>query len=439
MGTLARDNLATAAPRAVGSGAAAAPPAESGAPPSNRASDSCTGPRFEVLSRHVDSLELSYRGSLKTSVARQLDGLKSIAQSTDLDEQSKAQLVSGDETFAVHERGARYFPYVVENGAFRLKLAARTKASPMPCAYCQVRSEYLVQVGPVQTELELGRILSGLVDLSAPGTVSRIDLALDLCTDFDMEGWSRKAWVTRLRAKTSYSDGERFTGWKLGTHRNPVSMRVYDKSLEIRNVSGKVFLYDLWERNGHIPWDAVWRVEGEFRREALRVSGFNTLSQTVAALGGLWRHLTEDVVRLCVPNADDETRGRWALHPFWAQVAAVAWDDDTRALTSVRRPSAAPSDEYFVRHHKALATSMMARDGYKKPIDAAVALVKLLQRDLERDSAFTGKTPVEALNRIAAAKARRYFTRRNVLPGTPAPPAPLSDAARAYRDASRGR
>jgi len=233
----------------------AAPAGSSDAPPSNRASDSCIDVLFRPLSLHVDSLEVSYRGTLRDGVANRLEGLKQLAQNPDPAEQARAQLIVGDETFLVHDKGAPLFPFVLENGAFYIKLAERSENSPLPCVYCQFRSEYLVQTGPLQAESEVREVLRELVLLGGVDTVSRIDPAVDFVTDVNMEGWSRRSWVTRLRRKTSNSDGEQFTGWRIGTHRNPVSLRLYDKTHELSKSNGKAYLHEIWEKAGHMVSD----------------------------------------------------------------------------------------------------------------------------------------------------------------------------------------
>jgi hypothetical protein len=421
-------------PKRGGAALAGAP----GAPPSNRAPDSCMPSQFQALSLHVDSLELSYRGTLREGVVGRLNALRELARSPSPKEQAKAQLVVRDETLLVRDKGVPLFPYVLENGAFFLKLANRAPSSPLPCVYCQFRSEYLVQVGPINAEAELRVLLRNLLLLDGDETVSRIDLALDFTTDAVMDSWSRRAWVTKIRGKSSYSDGELFTGWRIGSHRNQISLRLYDKTHEISHVSGKTYLYEIWNKAGHLPWNTVWRIEGQFRREALRSFDLDTLPRTVEAFGGLWRHLTNDAVKLCVENPDDATRGRWAESLLWQAIASVDWHSPVRELRREVRPTGAPSNEYFARQFKSLVTSKMARDGEDGAESAAQSLLAILEDALYGDGELTGACPETALRDIAANKARKFFTRRNVPGGTPALPPPDEAAVRAYRDASRG-
>jgi hypothetical protein len=78
---------------------------------------------------------------------------------------------------------------------------------------------------------------------------SRVDLCVDFQTDVDMEGFTRQAWVTRAGAIDAYSRQGNFTGWTIGPG-GPISARLYNKSLEIAQKSGKTFFIDLWKRAG---------------------------------------------------------------------------------------------------------------------------------------------------------------------------------------------
>ena len=342
--------------------------------------------------------------------------------------------VPGDPT----DKGVRYFQYVLENGAFFLKLAQRASGGTLPFAYCQIRSEYLVQVGPRRAVSELRRLLDEIADISRDATVSRIDLAVDFATDHDMESWGRDSWVTRVRSHGSFSDGLKFTGWKIGSHNDPVSLRLYDKTTEIEKVSGKRFLHDIWTASGWCPWDPVWRVEGEFRREGLARFSLTTLDDVLASVGTLWVYLTESVVTLAVPNPGNGQRSRWPLHPLWIAISKVQWDGASRQLERVVRPNGAPSDRYLARAFQSVVTSYMARENALEFARAIRGLTDLLHDYLVKEEQWSWSSPAEALEVRAKLKGRRYHTMRNVSADTRAPPLPEWAAEHAYRRASRG-
>lgn len=96
-----------------------------GAPPSNTAPDNCNSGEdgFKALRWGVDSLYLSYPGELSRESDKQLLALKELARSAEAGDVAKAQLALGSHIFMVKEKGASLFPYILEDGAFRIQLS----------------------------------------------------------------------------------------------------------------------------------------------------------------------------------------------------------------------------------------------------------------------------------------------------------------------------
>ena len=108
-----------------------AEPGRKDAKPSNTASDNCNIPYFKALRWGVDSLYLSYPGELFPEVLDRLKVLKTLAQSQEPGLPAQAQYLVGAHIFEVKDKGAQIFPYVLEDGAFRIQLAKPSKTVPM--------------------------------------------------------------------------------------------------------------------------------------------------------------------------------------------------------------------------------------------------------------------------------------------------------------------
>ena len=104
-----------------------------GARPSNTAPyNSNTGQEwFRALRWGVDSLYLSYPGELSRDSDLRLKELKQLAQSNEPGEVAKAQLPLAGHIFEVKEKGASLFPYILEDGAFRIQLSRPGHKAPM--------------------------------------------------------------------------------------------------------------------------------------------------------------------------------------------------------------------------------------------------------------------------------------------------------------------
>ena len=107
----------------------------------------------------------------------------------------------------------------------------------------------------------------------------------------------------------------------------PHSSAIYDKVLEIRQKSGKIWFLDLWREGG---WDGqapVCRIEFRYKREFLRTFGLVDGAELnhydlLDRLGDLWRYSTSEWLRYCIPTAD-VNRSRWPVHPLWEVIQAA--------------------------------------------------------------------------------------------------------------------
>ena len=225
---------------------------EQGASPSNTApynSNTVVPVSFRLLRRAVDSLYLSFPGTLRPEVFQLLTVLKGKAQSEHLEEQAKAQYLLGEHVFEVKDKGAGLFPFVLDDNAYRIQLSRPGKRLPM--AYVKVSAEYLAFKGPGAVHKELVDLLGVVGSLTGSSSVSRIDLAVDFTASCAMDSWPRQAWVTRARKIDSHSTDQAFTGWSIGMG-GVIGARLYDKVREIAR-SGKAWAMDLWLPGGWLP------------------------------------------------------------------------------------------------------------------------------------------------------------------------------------------
>ncbi len=335
---------------------------EKDAPPSNTASDKCNSGGFVPLRWGVDSLYLSFPGTLADSADKKLSELKRIAQSLQPHEQVKAQYALGDHLFEVKDKGAGMFPYVLQDNCFRISLS-RPAAKSLPLAYVQISSHFLNAVKPHMAERILRELLDQLGDVDPITNVSRIDLYVDFISDVDMESWDRDAWVTRAHTINSYSVKGRFSGWAIGLG-GIMAARLYDKTLELES-SGKDYLKELWAKAGWQEGQKVWRLEFEFKREALTQKGIPSLREVLDHLGGLWAYATDEWLRLTLPSEEDGTRSRWPIHPLWQSLSSVDWGGDSGPLLRRFIMSRVPDDRYILGRSLGLLFSYMAKTGLK--------------------------------------------------------------------------
>ena len=414
-----------------------AEPAFEGAPPSNTAPYNCNDGYFKALRWGIDSLYLSYPGELSRESDASLKALKLLAQSTDPGEVAKAQLALGNHVFEVKEKGASLFPYILEDGAFRIQLSRPGHKAPM--AYVKVSAALLAHIGPVEAEKRLYELLSQLGEIKESANVSRIDLFVDFQTSENMESWDRHAWVTRASSINAYAVSGNFSGWSIGLG-GVISARLYNKLLEIV-VSGKDWILPLWQKAGWETSGVVWRLEFELKREVLTQKGLSKLYEVMNHLNGLWSYATTEWLRLTLPSEDDKTRSRWATHPLWDWLASVDWEGDGGPLSKRFTPTRSPNNLRLFQMACSVIFSFMAKQGFsaKQLYEAHEDLIAKLHDHIEQEAYKLGLPFDQYVEEKLALKRRQYNTAINDPEQEEKRKAKeVADQARAYRKESDG-
>ena len=318
--------------------------------------------RIKILRIGVDSLYLSFQGEILPAIELALADRKLLAQSRQKANQALAQLPVLGHLFEVRAGRQGLFPYVLEDGSFRISLASG-ESRKLPFAYVKISSDLLAHKGPERACDELIAILGELAgDFEIYPTVSRVDLFADFQTVVDLGELHREAWVTRAGAVDSYSRQSQFSGWVIGAG-GPISSRLYDKTLEIKQKKHKAYLLDLWMRAGMVSDLPVWRQEFQLRREVLDQLGIRSFSGLMQNLGGIWGYASQDWLRLAEPQTGDSNRGRWPTHPMWTQLSEIRWRLDDVPLVRRYSPARVPAQDKLFRLSMAVLTSFMAIHG----------------------------------------------------------------------------
>lgn len=372
------------------------------------AQPSITAPANSIrpLRHGIDSLYVSYAGTIDPKTALILQELKTLSQgSTD---QVVAQGVyrTGDHRFTVLPRGCGRFAFVLEDNWFHIELSNACTCA-LPLAYVQIRSEYLTAVGAEEALHTLNGLMLGFGEPKGVATISRIDLFVDFVGEHDLAFQPGVAWVKRCRKRSIHEEANRITGISFGAG-NEVSARLYDKTAETAK-TGKDFLTPLWTAKGWKPDETVWRMEFQARREALPEVLRGATADALPHLGAWWRYLATDWLRLAQPSDSDETRSRWPTHPVWEALASV-WDVPADAPLMQRVDKARPpSDDAIFKSGLWGLSSFMAREGIADYSEGLGEFLHALERYHEDNPLSEGLAAY--MDRKVRLKARRYNTR----------------------------
>ena len=375
-----------------------------GTPPSNTVPNNCNSDYFKLLRFGVDSLYLSYPGELFPEAEKKLADLKAIAQSAESYEQSCAQYPVENHLFEVKDKGARFFPYILEDNAFRIQLS---RSHAMPLAYVKISSEYLTHVSPADAEMALRPVVNHFGAIHESANVSRIDLFVDFTSSVDMESWDRHAWVTRASSINMYTIERNFSGWVIGSG-GLISCRLYDKTLEIEQKSKKYYLHELWKKTGWNGNDKVWRLEFELQREILTQKTLSKLSDVLKHLNGLWSYATTEWLRLALPNPEDQTRSRWPIHPLWGYLSSVDWETNDSPLSPRFNTARIPSDDKLFTMGLSPIISYMARENIHDWEVGTTAYINAMYDHLN-DKCFSFQLPFKNFIKEKVAVKARLF------------------------------
>jgi hypothetical protein len=134
--------------------------------------------------------------------------------------------------------------------------------------------------------------------------LSRADFAFDFhlpVVDFDED-----SFVTQAEKDSQHRKNRKVQTFTFG--RDEIVLRVYNKSDEVNEASGKYWL--------HPPTEDVWRVEWQIRRETLKRFGLRTFEDLFGGCGDALRYLVQEHTSLRVKTADSNN-SRWPIHPLW--------------------------------------------------------------------------------------------------------------------------
>ncbi len=404
-----------------------------GTPPSNTVPYNCNNEYFKLLRFGIDSLYLSYQGELFPEVKERLVKLKQLAQHPEADQQAQAQYAIAGHIFEVKDKGSSIFPYVIEDGAFRISLSKTSKKTPM--AYVKLSSRYLCSNTPIEAETHLRHILSELGILSDYAHVSRIDLCADFVSHENMESWGREAWITRGKKIDAHAVNEKFTGWSIGLG-GKISCRLYNKLIEI-HTSGRTDLIPLWKEAGWIEDEPVWRVEFQLMRDVLAEHGLISLDAVLANLNGLWSYASTEWLRLTLPNPDDQTRSRWPIHPLWGYISSIDWETNLNTLSRSFQATRLPEDKRILALGISSMASFMAKHSIIDFDEGLDRYLLALHQHLQTSGEFLGLSAEDFILEKVRLRGKKFNTILNI-DEAEQKRLEIARAAKDYRKASEG-
>lgn len=217
----------------------------------------------------------------------------------------------GGMEFALSPNGTRSgYPFLISNQQWSIQFGEFND----PSFYVSFRSLALWHKGAKALHdefLQWARSL-GYVPHKPEG-LSRADFAFDVhlpVVDFDED-----SFVTQAEKDSQHRKNRKVQTFTFG--RDEIVLRVYNKSDEVNESSGKYWLHPLWAG----PTEDVWRVEWQIRKETLKRFGLRTFEDLFGGCGDALRYLVQEHTSLRV-KTEDSNNSRWPIHPLWQLLSA---------------------------------------------------------------------------------------------------------------------
>lgn len=288
-----------------------------------------------LLAHNFDTVQESFNFSIPSALAENLDLHKNLAIQRD----SEIEYSFGGERFQMWIGGSQGKRWVLANDDFQIHIGSPKQQWPITVRYL---APGLWEHGydALRKRIEDALWREGLpicegADINRPETwsrLSRVDYAFDFYspkfTSEMVEGNLRKYLLLPAKVKGKlHWEGPRDETLQIGHSKSGLIIQVYDKGREITDMSGKTWMYRVWEREGYYPPEDeiardVWRLEVRFGKEFIKNRGCLTMDHVRDCLQEMLAEalMTRRMVR---PNGDTH-RERWPLHPLWAAAYEAA-------------------------------------------------------------------------------------------------------------------
>lgn len=288
-----------------------------------------------LLGDNFDTVQESYNMVISDALAERLEYHKGMAQERD----TAIEFTFGGELFQIWIGGSQGKKWVIEHDDFQIHFGTPKQSWPITVRY---RAAGLWEYG---FDALKNRVVQCLLKECHPhgpedeweqtSTWQRISM-VHYAFDFFSPDFSAEMYGGKVRGKVLAPSGVKLgvIGTSLrdetiniGYSRPGLIIQVYDKGQEITDMSGKTWMYAVWEREGYYPASDkahdVWRVEIRMGKEYLQNRGILTFDQVQDQLSEL---LAEALFsrRMVEPSATDGHRERWPLHPLWAAAYAAS-------------------------------------------------------------------------------------------------------------------
>lgn len=328
---------------------------------------------YNKVGQGIDTMHLTYYGFPSEDA---LGTLNAIRISPSIDPQSFLVDVAG-QTLKVSPHGMGRFYYALRNEYFVVKLS-RPTLSKFPCAQVQIKSAAFFKYGYDRSLRFANDIVNHYCSVDSI-SLSRLDIYMDIETDYSFKGASRLNFVSRAKAFALYHYGTAFTGVSVGLG-SEVSFRLYDKLLEASQ-QNKAY----WITHYKDCQNPVWRCEFQLSGFALRQYDI-TYQNHLDKLPSLWAYLSGKWLRHVDISHDDSNNRRWCTSSFWSFVSQAFSGADVQPLQRIKQVRTPETVNKVVKRAISAIASFSVGGSYRDFSEVLLDFIDKSQAVLQTDN-----------------------------------------------------
>jgi len=313
-----------------------------------------------IKANGIDTLVISLNGVWKNLAwFSYFSELKKEAQEKSLDVTGRITTEpSGKEwAFIMRPNGSQGFAWLLVGNDFTLRIGQWAISKSRPNVMAEIRSEMLWRLGAQEAcSFIIGLLAEMGIDIEVVKP-SRVDLCLDIL--FPKTAWEKNLIdyaVTKAFDRAVYLQNKRqLKGMSFG--KGDILARLYDKKLEIKQKSHKMWMFDIWGIQ-EIPQDKIMlRIEFQMRRELLIEIKINTLTDLFERQQDVWAYCTKRWLKF-QDNIDLHRENRNTMK--WWQVVQEGYSKAQGANPGIREHILKLDMERLARQAYGILLSFMA-------------------------------------------------------------------------------
>ena len=321
---------------------------------------------MNVLSSGIDTLVLALDVAWRDeNLFQGLREMKAIAKEEEQDRPGRMSAFDHQWLYLLRPFGARGYEWILISKDFNLRIANCLEPKSRPNVMIEIGSESLWKNGPLKIVEKALNIIKENGGIIIENKVSRADLCVDGILSEEI--WNQdidEYIVTRAKKWNLWKNHKNLESVNVGT--GTIRARLYDKALEISQMSRKRWMYDIWGIKKAEEGEKIIRVEFQIRREVLKEIGVGGTREFFDKCDEAWSYCTRKWLKFRTrPGENSNLRKTFQ---WWKEVQNGFYGVQ-EARPAIREKALKEDEEQLRAQILGCACSLAAIDHEKQGLD----------------------------------------------------------------------